>query len=423
MIFLPHLGLASGFTPCEENALEYINRNFQILDAIVQMSAIAIVDERPDDPDVGVYLLPTSVDVWSGTSWLSIPAKPGFLGYVESEESFYNWTDDEGWVEFSGGGSGAGVVQVPDIAARDAIPAEDRKEGMLVYVINGAGGTPETYQLQGGIDNADYVRVFIPYSSAAVPNTAALRTVSGAVRGSTAADDDPLANGDDLINRAYLTVNYKKDKFGTQTLANAATYNFNPALDLVSFEGTGISTYTIALESNLAVIRRITLKFNASIQTLTITPGTHNPPTNTPNTIDWYPKMIKAGDCLQLQFNFVTFRWEVTAFFSATPLSVRNAVQTFVLGTPPVFSDMPEERILGKGSAGGGTVIEFPDGTRDGQVKFFVGTDDSDTFVIEPQINIKLNPGARIEHYRGTTSSWAWIQDLGIWVLKSMGVV
>ena len=58
MIFWPHIGLAGDFDVCEENLLSYINRNFQILDAVVQMGFEDFVTTLPDNADPGqVFIL------------------------------------------------------------------------------------------------------------------------------------------------------------------------------------------------------------------------------------------------------------------------------------------------------------------------------------------------------------------------------
>lgn len=64
-----------------------------------------------------------------------------------------DWSDDVG-----GGGSGSGVIQAADIAARDAIATDQRQEGLLVYVFS-AGLEPKTFQLVGGISNAHWKEV------------------------------------------------------------------------------------------------------------------------------------------------------------------------------------------------------------------------------------------------------------------------
>ncbi len=53
------------------------------------------------------------------------------------------------------------IIQ-PDIAARDAIADVQRYEGLEVYVVDADGaGTPKRYQLQNGIDNADWVELLL----------------------------------------------------------------------------------------------------------------------------------------------------------------------------------------------------------------------------------------------------------------------
>ena len=60
----------------------------------------------------------------------------GLLVYVKEDETSYRLkggTDNADWV-IDGGGSGSGVVVVADIAARDAIPDDERTQGMIVFV-------------------------------------------------------------------------------------------------------------------------------------------------------------------------------------------------------------------------------------------------------------------------------------------------
>lgn len=59
------------------------------------------------------------------------------------------------WEEFSGGGSGSGVISVLDLTERDAIPEESRELGMLVY----AQDTQTYYTLKDGLENTDWTPV------------------------------------------------------------------------------------------------------------------------------------------------------------------------------------------------------------------------------------------------------------------------
>ncbi len=75
-----------------------------------------------------------------------------------------DWSDDVG-----GGGSGSGVIQAADIAARDAIATDQRQEGLLVYVFS-AGTEPKTFQLVGGISNAHWKEVATQDSTTTLKN-------------------------------------------------------------------------------------------------------------------------------------------------------------------------------------------------------------------------------------------------------------
>lgn len=59
------------------------------------------------------------------------------------------------WKDVSEGGSGGAIKVVEDLTERDAIPLEQRYEGMLVYVKS----DELTYQLKGGIANSDWVAI------------------------------------------------------------------------------------------------------------------------------------------------------------------------------------------------------------------------------------------------------------------------
>lgn len=59
-----------------------------------------------------------------------------------------------------GGSGGGGILTVPDIAARNAIPSSDRYQGFMVHVVTTPPvSTGTTYQLMGGITNSDWREV------------------------------------------------------------------------------------------------------------------------------------------------------------------------------------------------------------------------------------------------------------------------
>lgn len=106
MIFLDHIGLSGDFEPCENN-LPYINRNFRIIDSILQMSAVSFIDSPPTSPEEGqVYIIENPsytygttdsiIAIYNGHSWIFVEPKVGFRAYVESEGSFF-WFNGSEW--------------------------------------------------------------------------------------------------------------------------------------------------------------------------------------------------------------------------------------------------------------------------------------------------------------------------------------
>ena len=81
-----------------------------------------------------------------------------------------------------GGGTGSGVIDVADLTARDAIPTDQRKEGLLVYVYDTDGvGTSQTYQLVEGISNAHWVKQVNESNTAVLTN----KDIDGGVASNT----------------------------------------------------------------------------------------------------------------------------------------------------------------------------------------------------------------------------------------------
>lgn len=90
MILLPHLSLSGDFESCERNIISYLNRNFFIIDSILQMKVIDFVETLPSDPNLGdMYILETgsysyaynenSVMIWDGSTWIEVESKAGFI--------------------------------------------------------------------------------------------------------------------------------------------------------------------------------------------------------------------------------------------------------------------------------------------------------------------------------------------------------
>lgn len=106
MINLPHIGLYGDFEACQKNIMTFLNRNFSVIDALMQAKVNSFVSVLPEDPLEGdIYILQgfsyssayneDSLMIWDGTIWIEIEAKKGIIVYVESENNifWYNGTD------------------------------------------------------------------------------------------------------------------------------------------------------------------------------------------------------------------------------------------------------------------------------------------------------------------------------------------
>jgi len=104
-----------------------------------------------------------------------------------------------------------GTKQVATIADRNAIPGDGlardnadqlRQEGMICFVADRGDGQPETYQLQGGVDNTDWV-VFGGAGISAGVTDRTNEEGTNLVRGEIVAQDGTTAKG---LRRLVTTV-------------------------------------------------------------------------------------------------------------------------------------------------------------------------------------------------------------------------
>lgn len=154
------LKLFKNFVPCQKNIFELLNSNFFKIGSMWQLSVKGIVEELPSSSEVGdIYIIEEDshyfFKLFSGNNWISIQVEDGNIFWNEESAAFEYFEDG-----YFSKLSGVGVVQVPTVLALNDIPAQDRIEGMLAYVV----ATRETYQLQGGITNAYWSRVLRQYS-------------------------------------------------------------------------------------------------------------------------------------------------------------------------------------------------------------------------------------------------------------------
>src|SRR5690554_882367 len=103
-----HIGLLGDFGECEDGLIQAINKNFALLDKVVQLAAIDFVALLPDEPEEGdVYILESDNKVYyfANGDWRVIEPKEGFNAYVASTKKAYRF-DGSAWsLEVSGGAS------------------------------------------------------------------------------------------------------------------------------------------------------------------------------------------------------------------------------------------------------------------------------------------------------------------------------
>lgn len=159
----------------------------------------------------------------------------GMIVYVAETALHYalkGGTDNTNWEELSG--SGGGILSVADNTARDAIVSGDRYDGLMVYV----QGTKLTWQLQGGIANANYVLIDTGLAVSATQSLAVSTVITLApvmrqrvkIKAASSSSDVTLPNG--TIDGQMVTVQGDDDS-AVCTIANGGNVFQNA--DLITF--------------------------------------------------------------------------------------------------------------------------------------------------------------------------------------------
>lgn len=108
MINWPHIGLYGELTSCEEGLVSALNRNFFIIDSLLQLKVIDFVETLPSSPEEGdIYIVEDSsytytsgnsyIMMFNGGNWIQIIPKAGFIAWVESEENFF-YNNGSDWI-------------------------------------------------------------------------------------------------------------------------------------------------------------------------------------------------------------------------------------------------------------------------------------------------------------------------------------
>lgn len=102
MIQWPNIGMFGNFELCEEGIIAALNKNFLLLDALVQAKIVDQVAVLPGSPADGeAYILTTNdnIMIWNGLDWVEVVPEAGYMAWINDLNDFYyfNGTD---WIIF-----------------------------------------------------------------------------------------------------------------------------------------------------------------------------------------------------------------------------------------------------------------------------------------------------------------------------------
>lgn len=157
MIKWPNLGLYGDFEVCEAGVLDAINKNFFLLDILVQMGALEFIEDLPLVPVRGdIYILndDNTIQAFDGEEWIEIVPNPGTIVYVIDEDEFY-WYDGTDWIVLP---KNFGDVVAPASSTDNAIARFDGATGKLlkdsIVFISDTGSVTGSTNVDTGIVNA-----------------------------------------------------------------------------------------------------------------------------------------------------------------------------------------------------------------------------------------------------------------------------
>ena len=138
MTLLERINLSGNLQPCENN-IPWVNRNFLIIDSLMQTSILGFVDEQPlgasiqdvyaliQDP-LGPVITPKLIISTGNNTWISIEAKAGFRVFNQADGLFY-YFDGTDWIQEHIDGND---VEGPALSTDNAIARFDGVTGKLI---------------------------------------------------------------------------------------------------------------------------------------------------------------------------------------------------------------------------------------------------------------------------------------------------
>ena len=164
---LPNTGLISEFDLCDKDIIQGLNKNFSILDRIVQLTIQDFVNDEaslPASPAEGQSYIQedtNAIRTWNGTEWLMYPAVQGFEGYIVAEDTYYyfngtEWTKSGGVVEIPENEIPFGDVGGEGLTSSPELKHDETATEVTVYSTNKdlkLKSENENVILEAGIDN------------------------------------------------------------------------------------------------------------------------------------------------------------------------------------------------------------------------------------------------------------------------------
>lgn len=249
MIKFPNIGLFGEFEICEAGIIGAINKNFLILDALVQASFIDFVaddTELPLDPDEGDTYIDSStgeVNSYYNEGWLVTFPVEGWFAYVRAENSFWYFDGTE-WKKYS-----ESFIPSPGSSTDNAIVRFDGTSGQLIQnslaTIDDTGKlvaveieTPltDTDKLEVGLMDAEFQLITVPTGSITLPApTKLIIKVQSAVTEINSISS-PTITG---LNRLHILVN---EQASGEILLNNSSGNIRTGTgdDLIMLPGSSV---------------------------------------------------------------------------------------------------------------------------------------------------------------------------------------
>lgn len=376
MIKLMNLGLWAGFSACEDGLIGALNENFELLDALVQAKVIDIVEELPEDPTDGdMYILESdgSINVWYDDAWQTIPARVGFMTFVESEEEYY-WYNGTVWAELPTNlGDVTGPASSTDHAIARFVGIDGKEIEDSLVTISDTGEMAGAIKTTTDLLETDNARVDILSVSESIitgltgtnVTLPALSTVNVHITSAVDSISDITDPALDGFGRVHILVN--KRPSGAMVLINNANIRTGTGANLTLENGASVWLVYDATDAIWTIVGGS----GASVGTINMTTDTFTGDgvttvfnlTNNPGSIDNIWVFLTGNYQQKVNYSFTPPN---TITFSTAPITGTNNIEikygnVSPIGTPadgtvsPVKTNLPSPNYIVRSTPGSGT--------------------------------------------------------------------